>query len=76
MLLPRTQLQWLESRLRGRCELTVGGCLGPGKEDDNEGLVLNLVIQWTHRGLEYEVDPRQGERLVSVSRERTGPGWS
>ena len=61
---PRTQLQWLEAALKERYELTVGGRLGPGESDDHEGLVLNRVIRWTHRGLEYEADPRQGERLV------------
>ena len=33
-------------------------------EDDKEGKVLNRVIRWTDEGLEYEADPRQGEKLV------------
>ena len=38
--------------------------MGPGPEDDKEGLVLNRVIRWTESGLEYEADPRQGEKLL------------
>ena len=41
---PRTQLQWFEQALRERYELTVGARLGPGKDDDKEGLVL---IEWS-----------------------------
>ena len=41
----RPQLQWLESQLRSKYELTVGARLGPGKEDDHEGLVLNRVVR-------------------------------
>ena len=36
----------------------------PGKEDDHEGLVLNRVVWWTSRGIEYEADPRQAEKLI------------
>ena len=61
---PRRQLIWLEQQLRGRYELTVGARLGSAEEDDHEGIVLNRIVRWTSRGLEYEADPRQGERLV------------
>ena len=60
----RPQLQWLEAGLRAKYELTVGARLGPGKEDDHEGLVLNRVVRWTSRGLEYVADPRQAEKLI------------
>ena len=61
----RPQLQWLETQLRAKYELTVGARLGPGKDDDHEGVVLNRIVRWTSRGLEYEADPRQAERLVA-----------
>ena len=47
-----------EKTLRARHELTVGGRLGPGPNDDKEGTVLNHVIRWTSTGVEYEADPR------------------
>jgi hypothetical protein len=60
----RPQLKWLETQLRSKYELTVGARLGPGKDDDHEGLVLNRVVRWTSGGLEYEADPRQAEKLI------------
>ena len=38
--------------------------MGPGVDDCKEILVLNRAIRWTEQGLEYEADPRQGERLL------------
>ena len=46
-------------------EVSKGGRLGPGKDDQQEGTVLNRVIRWTTSGLEYEADPRQVERLLT-----------
>ena len=60
----RPQLQWLEAQLRSKYELTVGARLGPSKNDDHEGSVLNRVVRWTDSGLEYEADPRQAEKLI------------
>ena len=50
--------------MRQHYELTVGGRLGPGPQDDKEATVLNRVIRWTDAGLEYEADPRQAEKLI------------
>ena len=50
----KPQLEWLEAGLRSKYELTVGARLGPGKNDDHEGLVLNRAVRWTNQGLEYE----------------------
>ena len=60
----RRNLMWMEAEMKKKYELTVGARLGPGEDDDHEGLVLNRVVRWTSRGLEYEADPRQAERLV------------
>ena len=60
----RPQLQWLEAQLRSKYELTVGARLGPGKDDNHEGPVLNRVVRWTSGGLEYEANPRQAEKLI------------
>ena len=53
--------------------------IGPGPEDDKEGAALNRMVRWTDRGLEYEVDPRQAEKLLQElglrnSRFLTTPG--
>ena len=61
------QLQWLETEMRAKYELTVGAQLGPGKDDEHESLVLNSVVRWTSSGLEYEADPRQAEKLIRDS---------
>ena len=33
-------------------------------DDCKELTVLNRVLRWTESGVEYEADPRQGERLL------------
>ena len=61
---PKPSLDWFESELAKHYELTKGGRLGPGVEDDHEARILNRIVRWTSKGLEYEADPRQGERLL------------
>ena len=53
----RPQLHWLEAQLRSMYELTVGACLGPGKDDDHAGLVLNRVVRWTSGGSSMRPTP-------------------
>ena len=36
----------------------VGVRLGPGGGDDEEGTVLNRVVRWCEKSIEYEADPR------------------
>ena len=60
----RPQLHWLETEMRSKYEPTVGARLGPGKDDDHEGLVLNRVVRWTSQGIVYEAEPRQVEKLI------------
>ncbi len=57
-------LDWFESELKKKYELTVGPGLGPGDGDTKEATVLNRVVRWTEEGLEYEADPRQAEGLI------------
>ena len=61
---PKVELDWFEKQLEGKYELRKGGRLGPGNKDSKEFLVLNRAIRWTEKGLEYEADPRQAERLL------------
>ena len=62
---PKRQLDWMKSEMHKKYELTENGRLGPGKDDDKEVKILNRIARWTDRGVEYEADPRQAERLVS-----------
>ena len=50
--------------MKEKYELTVGGRLGPGLSDTKEISVLNRIIRWTPRGIEYEADPQQVEKLL------------
>ena len=62
---PKHQLDWMKSQLEFKYELTVIGRLGPGEGDDKKVRILNCVIRWNAKGLEYEADPRQVEKLAS-----------
>ena len=62
---PKVELDWLESEISQRYEITIGPRLGPGVHDAKETRVLNRVVRWTEDGLEMEADPRQMERLVA-----------
>ena len=61
---PKDQLDWFQKMMEDHYELTVGGRLGAGANDDKEATVLNRVIRSTDTGIEYEADPRQVERLL------------
>ena len=58
-------LDWFETTMREQYELTTQPRLGPGDDDAKEGIILNRIIRWTEQGLEYEVDPRQAEKLIA-----------
>lgn len=61
---PKHQLDWFELGMEEVYELSKGGRLGPGADDQKEGTVLYRVIRWTDVGPEYEADPRRVERLL------------
>ena len=61
---PKQGLDWFEHALEEHYEITKTGRLGPGPKDDKEVRVLNRMVRWTLDGLEYEADPRQGEKLL------------
>ena len=48
--------------MKSKYEFTVGGRLGPGPKDDKGISVLNRIIRWTPKGIQYEADPRQVEK--------------
>ena len=61
---PKCELDKFEALLEEKYELKKGGQIGPGKDDAKEFTVLNRMLRWTDSGIEYEADPRQGERLL------------
>ena len=50
--------------MKSKYELTVGGRLGTGPNDDKDISVLNRIIRWTPQGIQYEADPRHVEKLL------------
>ena len=62
---PKEELDWLKSEMEKRYELTENHRIGPGPQDGKEAKILNRIVRWTDLGIEYEADPRQGEKLVT-----------
>ena len=60
----KTNLDWFKAELEKFYELKEAQRLGPGPNDHKEAVVLNRVVRWTRDGLEYEADPRQGEKFL------------
>ena len=58
---PKVEIDWFERLLEEKYELKNGG---HGDQHCKELTVLNRVLGWTDNGVEYEADPRQGERLL------------
>ena len=54
----------MKAQLELKYELTESPRLGPSPKDGKEVNILNRIVRWTDRGLEYEADPRQAEKLV------------
>ena len=50
-------------RMTGRVPVAVKW-VDVNKEHDKEGCILNRRVRWTEKGLEYEADPRQAEKLI------------
>ena len=61
---PRDDLEKIEEQMKEKYQLTRGAFLGPGPQDDKEGMVLNRVVRWCEDRIEYEADPRQAEKFV------------
>ena len=61
---PKKELDWFEGAMEEAYELSKGGRLGPGDQDEKEGRILNRIVRWTPGGIEYEADPRQCEKLL------------
>ena len=62
---PKCELDWYEGQLSAQYELTIQPRVGPGPDDAKEALVLNRIVRWSDEGIEYEADPRQGEKFIA-----------
>ena len=60
---PKHHVDWYESMLSTRYELSQGGRSGPGSKDLKEATVRNRVVLWAEQGLEYEAEPREVGKL-------------
>jgi len=61
---PKSSLDKFVAYLKTKYELKEAARLGPGEADDRESRVLNRIVRWPKRGLEYEADPRQAEKII------------
>ena len=53
-------LHWMQEPLEQKYELTAE-LLGPDEGQQKEVRVLNRVLRWTDKGVEYEAGPRHAE---------------
>jgi hypothetical protein len=53
---PKMNIDWMKGQMEQRYELTEAARLGPAKSDDKEVKILNRLVRWTEKGLEYEGD--------------------
>ena len=57
-------LDWVISLMRMLFDIKIRGRLGPHPTDDKEIRLLNRIISWTTKGLEWEADQRHAEILI------------
>ena len=56
-------LKWLKGVLEAAFEIKTQ-ILGPQKGDHQQIRVLNRMLTWTDRGIEYEADPRHAQEVI------------
>ena len=61
---PKSSRDLFVGKLRERYELKEATRLGPAPCDDKEGRILNRIVRWTSKCVEYEADSRQAEKLI------------
>jgi hypothetical protein len=57
------QLKWFKAVLEGKFE-TKSKIIGPDNKDEKSTRVLNRVITFTDKGIEYEADQRHAEAVI------------
>ena len=58
------EFEQVEREMRKKYRLTVGAVLGPGPENDKEGMTRNRAVRWCEKSTEYEIDPRKAEKFI------------
>ena len=64
VLAPESEIRRVCDIFGSKYEMKLRGIVGPDASDTKEITVLNRVIRWTSKGLEYEPDPRHAELLI------------
>ena len=59
------ELDWAQLQMQKAFLCKVEGRLGPEPGDTKQARILNRVVSWKKRGIEYEADPRHAEILVA-----------
>ena len=57
------ELHWMREKIEEKYELKVE-VLGPDEGQQKEVRVLNRILRWTDKGVEYEADPRHVEIIL------------
>ena len=58
------QLDWFRRELSKKFELKFRGRIGPDINDDKSIRILNRVVTWTTKGINYEADQRHVEIII------------
>ena len=70
---PQASLEWFEQKMTGKYEIK-SDYLGPEPGQHRELRVLNRVLRWADRGIEYEPDQRHSEIITkSMGMENSKP---
>ena len=62
---PKHDLDWSETMMKERYELTTRPRVGLADEDTKEAVELRRIVRWCSHGIEYESDPRQVDKLLA-----------
>ena len=58
-----SNLRWLSDQFKTRFEIKEKGIMGPDPQDIKEVRLLNRIITWGPKGIDFEADQRHAEIL-------------
>ena len=64
VLAAEDNLNWFREQIQNRFEVKFRGRIGPSEKDSKSIRILNRVVQWTEKGIEYEADQRHAELII------------
>ena len=56
-------LNWFRLQISDRLTVKFRGRIGPAKEDQKSMRILNRIVAWTDKGIDYEADQRHAELI-------------